>query len=146
MIACGRVWRERVCLPLIAVGLAISGCSFSDDGVSKRAIAGTVLLDGRRLAHGVIVFEPEKRPVKGDGSTTTGDVILNGRFSIPPRKGLVPGLYKILIFTEPTHQQFAGKLVAPAPETIPARFNMDTVLELEFNERIKDVRIEIDSK
>ena len=150
MSGCGGGWRIMACLPLIAALFAIAGCSGSDDG-TPQSLAGTVLLDGRRLARGSILFDPEKRPLKGDDALMTGDLIVNGRFVIPRRRGLTPGLYKIMIFsgTEREDQEKArpqANAGPPPKELIPAKFNSDTELELEFKEGIKDLKIEIPSK
>jgi hypothetical protein len=142
------------CLPLVAALLGLSGCSASDDGLPRQAIAGTVLLDGRRFDRGAIVFEPKNRPTKKDSMTMTGDEIVNGRFSLPRRKGLVPGRYRIMILPpnkrppeekDRLHKQ-AGNPGPPADQMIPARFNEQTELEFEFKEGITDLKIEIQSK
>jgi hypothetical protein len=150
----GGVWRNMASVPLVAGLLALSGCSVSDDGLSRLALAGTVLLDGRQLDHGSILFMPENRPTKGDTAAATGDMIVNGRFVIPRRKGLTPGMYKIMIYSPKDRQQGekgataerAGNPGPPAEEMIPSKFNSQTELELEFNEGIKDLKIEIHSK
>lgn len=141
-------------LPFVALGLALSGCSFgSDEGLARQAVEGTVLLDGRRLAHGSILFLPEERPAKDNDSVPAGDLIVNGRFSIPRQKGLTPGMYKIMIFGERKHPrgekferpESPGTAKPAVEEKIPAKFNSETELELDFKEGIKDLKIEIDS-
>jgi hypothetical protein len=139
-------WRSRRCVAFIGLLFALSGCTGSDNGVSKQAIAGTVLLDGQRLAAGSILFMPENRPAKGDGSVATGDLIMNGRFSITSERGLIPGMYKIMIFSEKKQHEERGKPDPSADEKIPARFNFNTELALDFKEGIKDLKIEIESK
>jgi hypothetical protein len=142
------------CLPLVAALLGLSGCSASDDGLPRQAIAGTVLLDGRRLDRGAIVFQPENRPAKKDGMTMTGDEIVNGRFLLPRRKGLTPGMYKIMILSPKKRppgekdrlHEHGGNPGQPAEEMIPARFNSQTELAFEFKEGITDLKIEIQSK
>ena len=139
-------WRNRTCLAFIGLLFALSGCTGSADGVSRQAIAGTVLIDGQRLARGSILFLPENRPAKGDGSAPTGDVIVNGRFLISSEKGLIPGMYKIMIFSERKQHEEPGMADPSAEEKIPARFNANTELALNFKDGIKDLKIEIESK
>jgi hypothetical protein len=84
----------------------------------------------------------------------TGNVIVNGRFLIPRRYGLTPGLYKIMIFSVMPHREEgktglrddAANPGLPSEEKVPAKFNAQTELELEFTEGIKDLTITIDSK
>ena len=135
----------RACLPFFAV-FALSGCSASDDSLPRHAVAGTVLLDGQRLAEGSILFEPIQRPVKGDDSLPTGNHIVNGRFTLPRRIGLTFGMYKILIFSEIRHAANRGMGQPIVEEIIPVRFNAKTELELDVKREIKDLRIEIESK
>jgi hypothetical protein len=139
---------------LVAALIGLSGCSASDDGLPRQAIAGTVLLDGRRLDHGAIIFEPKNGRPKKDGMTMTGDEIVNGRFLLPRRKGLTPGRYKIMILPPNKRRpeekdrlpKQAGNPGPPADQMIPARFNEQTELEFEFKEGITDLKIEIQSK
>jgi hypothetical protein len=150
----GRGFRIGACLALVVPGVAISGCSGSDDSWRRQAVAGTVLLDGQRLEHGSIVFVPEKRQAKDDGSIPAGGDIVNGRFSIPRQKGLTPGVYKVMIFSEKKNQhgekadgtQSHAKAEPSVEEKIPAKFNSQTELELDFKEGIKDLKFEIESK
>jgi len=144
-----RLWTV---LWFVATTFAFAGCSNNGDDLPRQPVAGTVLVDGRRLSYGTIMFVPEARPAKGS-SVAAGDIVVNGRFSIPRDKGPVPGMYKIAIATEKkrparTDQEpTPGKAEAAAENQIPARFNTQTVLEIEIKEGgIKELKIEIASK
>jgi len=144
-------WRIRARLPLLLAGLGLSGCSAGDDDLPRQPVSGTVRFDGKNLARGTILFFPDNR-TKSDGSNPTGDVILNGRFSIPRRKGPTPGKYKISIFAERAradriqHEASPGSIDPRADTKIPAKFNAATELEVEVKEGgIKELKIDLTS-
>ncbi len=145
-------WRIRARLPLLLAGFWLSGCSAGDDDLPRQPVSGIVRLDGKNLARGTIVLYPDNH-TKSFGSNPTGDVILNGRFSIPRRKGPTPGMYRISIFaersrTERIQREANPESVGPRVETkIPAKFNAETVLEVEIKEGgIKELKIELTSR
>ncbi len=147
-------WYIWAVLPLAAAGLALPGCSASRDDLPREPIAGTVLVDGKALSYGTIMFYPEARATR-DGPVSSGAVIVKGSFSIPRDKGLIPGMYTISISAEKqrkrkdrTEREPSGATaINRAEEHIPAKFNSKSELEVEVKEGgIKDLRIEIESK
>ena len=114
------------CKPaLILVGalVVLGGCS--DDPLGRRAISGTVKVDGTALANGDISFQP----VEGQ-ATSAGDRITEGKFSVPRDKGLAPGKYRVEVHapTPGTGAQIdesalPGDIPAPPKELIPPEWN-----------------------
>ncbi len=109
---------------LLAVLLA--GCG---DGDGRQAVSGTVTFKGQPV-DGSIDFIP----AAGAG-TQAGAVIEKGRYSIPRDKGLVPGTYKVMIFSpdnkEVTPDPGGNPFLAKAKERIPAEYNEKTTLTRE---------------
>jgi hypothetical protein len=144
-----RFW---LCASLAALGLAAPGCSGNTPETSLQAVAGSVTLDGRPMPSGMIVFYPfaERKSLT---TISASDLIKNGRFSIPRSKGLVPAKYWIAIFSgkrvaaRPNPESSTEEPEAQAEDTIPARYNTETELEVEIKPRsIKELKIDIDSK
>lgn len=105
--------------------MATVGCG-SDDGLGRRAVNGTVTLDGAALADGSITFEPVEK-----STTSSGAIISSGKYSITREQGLPPGKYRVVInaikpgtgMTLP-EGKFPGEEVGtPQQELIPASWN-----------------------
>ena len=67
-------------------GLSLPGCSGASDDLPRQPLAGRVLLDGKPLAHGTIMFYPEEVSTKQHETVPTGNTIVNGWFSDPARQ------------------------------------------------------------
>lgn len=81
-------------LPLIvALAFASSGCG-SGDGLPRRAVSGTVTLDGQPLEKGLITFMPAGQ---GGDSTSAAAEVSAGSFSVARDVGLVPGKYRVAV-------------------------------------------------
>jgi hypothetical protein len=141
-------------LALVAAGIALPACSGAGDGLPRQPLAGRVLLDGKPLSHGMIMFYPEEVSTKEHERVPSGNSIVNGWFSIPRDKGPVPGKYKIAVSSEKIvkhpartdREDTPAEPHPPAEEIIPARFNSDTELEVEIKEGgIKELRIDLQS-
>jgi len=114
---------------LSAIGL--TGCG-GGDGLPRRAISGTVTLDGRPLDRGRIEF----RPI-GPG-TPAGASIEQGSFRVPLDQGPVPGRYRVNISSAdepgPSGVAKAEEESGPGPgppgatERLPARYNASSTL------------------
>src|SRR5262245_28257282 len=84
--------RARNCgLVLFLAVTATAGCT---DPNARQAVSGTVSFKGQPLDQGRIHFAP-----LGKGATEAGATIENGRYSIPRDLGLVPGTYKVSVFS-----------------------------------------------
>ena len=134
------------------VGLAVQGCS-ADDDLPRQPISGLVRLDGSPLAHGIVHYYP-----RGTGAhrpaVAGGAMIRTGRFSISRELGLIPGKYTVAVFSAITTQpkrendSVPGNATTSAPEMIPAKYNSQSILEIEIKEShvIKEMTIDIESK
>ena len=141
-------------LALVAAGIALPACSGTSDDLPRQPVAGRVLLDGKPLSHGTIMFYPEEVSTKEHETVPSGNTIVHGRFSIPREKGPVPGRYKIAVSSEKMmkhpsrtdREENPAEPHSPADESIPARFNANTELEVEIKEGgIKELRIDLQS-
>ena len=73
-------------LPVVgAILFLFSGCG-DNDPLGRRAVNGTVTLDGASLANGTISFQPTEQ-----GTTSSGAVISEGKYAIPRRQRSSPG-------------------------------------------------------
>lgn len=116
-----------------ALILTVSGCGEAGDGLPRQAVSGTVMFDGQLLASGTIRFSP----VSGSG-TEGGSLIREGQFSIPREQGLVPGNYKVSVYSgnttgeRPKAEMGPGRAPKIAKEMIPSKYNSMTKEEVEI--------------
>jgi hypothetical protein len=122
---------QRFSVVLLLVVVLMAGCS--RDPNARHPVSGTVFLNGQPLDQGRIYFVPVHK-----GSSESGATILNGKYSIPCDLGLVPGIYKVSIFSyDPQGAKVASDEIPGDPgvkqfkERIPARYNVQTTLTAE---------------
>lgn len=122
-----RFWPFVSVFGLLLAG-ALSGCGGSNP-LGRKAISGTVTLDGAPLPHGSINFQP----LQG-GGVPSGAAIADGKFSIPAEKGLPAGKYRVTInAAEPgtgglDASGLPGEPGPPPRELIPAMYNTQSTL------------------
>jgi hypothetical protein len=118
------LWRLP-CLVLVGIGFlssATCGCG-PDNPLGRKALSGTVTLDGSPLEKGTIEFQPL------DGGVQSGDLISEGKYSIPAHQGATPGKYRVVIIdtydTPPMKEgQMPGDDLPPPPKgKIPPSWN-----------------------
>ena len=99
------------------------GCSQGD---GRRAVGGTVTVDGQPLAVGLINFQP----VEGARAASAGTSIEQGKFELPAKRGLLPGKYRVLIqaFRE-TGRTIDDPQRGKVSETVSIRFKRTGALE-----------------
>jgi hypothetical protein len=119
---------RRLAVSLSAIGALVTfvGCGSSSD---RLAISGEVTLDGVPLGSGSIRFTS----LESQKLLASGAVIQNGRYSIPAKKGLWPGTYRV--------EMSSPDLAAPpvmvrdtpdsmgipaAPDRIPPEYNVNS--------------------
>jgi hypothetical protein len=68
-----------------------SGCG-PDNPLGRKALSGSVKLDGSPLEKGTVEFQPL------DGGVQSGGLISGGSYSIPAHQGATPGKYRVVIF------------------------------------------------
>ena len=112
----------------------VCGCS-DRDPQRRRAIRGSVTLDGTPVEKGNIRFQAD-----GPTGTSSGALINGGEYSIPAEKGLSPGKYKVMIFApKPGTGESVGAVpgdpVPPAVEMIPAEYNVNSNKFIEVAEK-----------
>lgn len=118
------MWKRlALCVAVVLAQLAGAGCG-SGNAQGRKAIAGTVRLDGAPLASGSIEFAPVAA-----GGVQTGALIEGGKFSIPREQGLPVGEYRVSIVDSPQAPplppgHMPGDPLPPAPKPrIPAAWN-----------------------
>ncbi len=104
------------------------------DTLPRKAVSGTVTLDGQPLAQGRIQFEPIEGSRWGRQSSRSLD-IKDGKYAIDRAMGPVPGKYKVSISSRPPIKldpnEPPGPAPKPEPEKVPAEFNTKTTLTKE---------------
>ncbi|MDD4789283.1 MAG: carboxypeptidase-like regulatory domain-containing protein [Pirellulales bacterium] len=106
----------------------VCGCG-GGDPLGRRAVSGTVTLDGAPLAEGSISFEPVEQ-----STTSSGAVIANGAYAIAREQGLPPGKYRVVInavkpgtgLQMPEGGMPGDEVGTPAEELIPAEWNTES--------------------
>jgi hypothetical protein len=132
----------------VAVILAIAGCSGEE--LFRQPVCGFVILDGKPLAKGAIIFYPVRNNDL-DIVCNGGAMINDGYFSLPRASGLVPGSYHAAIRAAEDqgsrHQDGRAPEndAAVAKEEIAERYNLFTELMIEINNKaIKEVTFHLD--
>lgn len=104
---------------------AAAGCG----GMDRRPVFGSITIDSKPLASGMIEFEPPD----GDG-LSSGAVVTAGSYAIEGKRGLPPGRYVVRIHAaeaaEPrTVTGAPGDIfLPPGRDLIPARYNRSSEL------------------
>jgi hypothetical protein len=128
---CHRQW--IVVLLGVALG-AQAGCGTSNP-LGRKAVSGTVTLDGAPLASGSIEFTPL------GGGVSSGAVIDGGKYEIPAESGLPPGKYRVSIVDNPPAAplppgHMPGDDLPPQPKPrVPASWNQNSTHEVEVTEQ-----------
>lgn len=114
--------------------LNLAGCGGASDNLPRQAVSGTVFVEGKPLASGLITFQPDGPEV----STQGGGAVVDGKFSIPLEQGLVPGKYKVAVTAAgdiPAKKEDKdinpGMPPIPAKEVIPKEYNSGSLLKAE---------------
>jgi hypothetical protein len=115
---------------LVAVGLLV-GCG-SKNPLGRKALSGHVTLDDTPLPKGAIEFHPIS-----EGGVQSGDLIENGRYSIPADQGATPGEYRVVIYDTyetpplpPGHMP--GDDIPPPPKPkVPPEWNSKSQQKIE---------------
>ncbi len=132
--------RRKLALILLVVltgGLPFGGGCGGGDQIERRAVSGTVRLDGNAVADGVVVFTP-----LGKGPSAGGKV-KNGEFNIPKDDGPSPGKYRVELSayrdTGKTYRDEASGHTIPVTESIiPPQYNRNSKLQVEVAETGKN--------
>jgi hypothetical protein len=143
-----RHWRFCSRALWAVVASAAAGC-YGGDGLPRQPVSGSVKLNGKPLQNGIITFYPAQRMLEGT-LVVGGDMVKNGRFAIARREGLIPGKYKVGVYSgnkmhasREAEREPGNDAVVPK-ESIPTKYNSDTRLEIEIsNHGIKEIKLEL---
>jgi hypothetical protein len=145
-------WRSWSCRVVVMAGLAVPGCWGGGDDAPREPVAGTVTLDGKPVATGTIRFFPAQTSPSGY-AIEGGDSIRNGRFSIARDVGLVPGTYRVSIYSgnttgeRPRADIGPGRVPKAAKELIPFKYNAQSTLTADVPKGgLSDLRFDLVSK
>jgi hypothetical protein len=113
----------------------VAGCG-ADDGLGRRAISGTVTVDGQPLGGGAILFEPA---TAGSGMQV-GGIIRRGVFAIARDQGPAPGHYRVRIYASsgtqaPPAKGRSERTPRPMVERLPPVYNTRSELRAEVTAR-----------
>jgi hypothetical protein len=107
--------RARWCCILVLVVLLFeSGCQ-SKNPLNRKAVSGTVTVDGKPVPNGSINFEPLQ-----SGGVGSGAVISGGSYRISEEDGLPPGKYRVTIVGIEGEAFAAASGKMPGDEEMPA--------------------------
>lgn len=84
--------RKRYTTLFWFLGLALMSTAIGCSNSTREPVSGTVTLDGKPLAYGIIHFSPQ-----GHAAASSGGMVEDGKFEIPGDKGLQPGSYAVEI-------------------------------------------------
>lgn len=130
-------------LPIVvalAAVIDLAGCSSRPTTV---VVSGTVTYEGRPLENGEIRFLPQA----GTAAPTNGSRVVNGRYAVVARGGLLPGTYRVEIESratagnEPAMPE-AGEGPPRPPVRIPVRYNSESTLEVEIGPEPREQAID----
>jgi hypothetical protein len=123
--------RAQSCSLAFLLGVSLmAGCA--GDPNARQAVSGMVFLNGQPLDQGRIFFAPVDK-----GSSESGATIENGKYSIPSDLGLVPGTYKVSIFSYDrkgatvASDDIPGEPGKTFKERIAAKYNVQSTLKAE---------------
>jgi hypothetical protein len=126
------MFRKPECVAF-AVILAISLSAGCGRGNGRLGLSGSVRLDGAPIDGGAIQFVPATGPIL----TTAGALIVGGRYTVAAKQGLLPGTYRVSVFSpEPSKGPglITGVSAPPRRERIPERYNVKSELTVEVRE------------
>lgn len=133
--------RSLILLPLVVGAVGCGG-----DHVQRSAVKGEVLLDGKPVAQGRILFEPTGE-TKGPAA---GASITNGNFEISAEQGVVVGRNLVRInANKPTGRKIkssvSNDMLDETVEGIPEKYNTRSTLEKEIETGVNELSFDLES-
>lgn len=121
---------QRILLAILAGALLTNAGGCGGERIERRAVSGSVQLDGQPLADGTIIFTPL------DQGPSAGGKIANGAFTLTEERGPSPGKYRVEISayrpTGKTERDAAtGETIPLTEPIIPPQYNRASKLEVE---------------
>lgn len=136
---------RKVCLQLAVVLVAASllaGCGGSS-GPELATVEGTVTMDGKPLQDAQVTFRPEQ------GAPSFGRTDENGYYTLSftrSREGAEIGKHTVEVSTARSADPDADPPVEGRPETVPARYNVDSELTKTVEAGHNEIPIELSSE
>lgn len=124
-------WAALATLLVCVVG-ATTGCG-SKNPQGRRAVEGTISIDGTPIAQGSIEFLPDSSNAV---QTSSGAVITDGKFKIAETKGLAEGSYLVAVSSNVDTGETVDGPMGPEPlfkELVPARYGSETQEKATFS-------------
>jgi hypothetical protein len=127
--------------------LCFLGCA--DSGPPTAEVSGTVRLDGRLIEEGSIQFIP----VKGSKGPSAGDVIQDGKYHIPRKKGVTVGTNRVELrafkkagtkIQDPTAPP--GVKTEARVQAFPPEFNDRSTVVREIRAGSNEIDFDVDTK
>ncbi len=124
-VACGKKLKTARLVRILLVILFVAGCSTSD---THGTIEGSVTLDGRPLAEGVVRFVP----ANGDSQTASA-AILNGKYTanVPLGKNRIEFSAPKVIGKRKMYETADSPEVDVVTELLPERYNVQSELQMD---------------
>lgn len=124
-------WAALATLLVCVVG-ATTGCG-SKNPQGRRAVEGTISIDGTPIAQGSIEFTPDSSNAV---QTSSGAAITDGKFKISETKGLAEGSYLVAVSARVDTGETVDGPMGPEPvfeEAVPARYGSETQEKTTFS-------------
>lgn len=110
-------------------------CAGCENTGGKRAVSGSVTLQGQPLDKATISFSKLPEVQRAEGTA----LIKTGKYSLPANQGLLPGTYLVRIsaleeFNITPEEYAAGKTAPPPKERVPAKYNTASEQQVEVKD------------
>lgn len=120
--------------PLVFAVLVVFSAGCGDPAARRGRTYGSVTVGGKPLTTGTVRFFALTGGVGSDGP------IADGRYDMPPARGLSAGKYRVEISSErPTGKKVPDRDAGPGDvkdevvETVPAKYNRDSNLQIDYD-------------
>ncbi len=123
--------RVGIALLVTCACLPLAGCA-----PKPVAVEGQVTLDGQPINEAAIMFVPLEQ-----GRAKTGALIVDGRFALPVKEGLLPGRYRVEIVDNPpldsidhSHPAGAAQVQPKQRRQLPTVYTHNSPLRFEVRD------------
>lgn len=133
----------RTCLLCLGISFFLLGCG-SSNVPDLNTVEGTVTMDGKPLPNAQVIFSPTGTEGGRPAAAITDE---DGYYQLeysPGNYGATPGAYRVSISTASSKTDEQGNDV-PVPETVPAKYNVNSELEVKVPSESGDYDFKLDS-
>jgi hypothetical protein len=124
----------RMVRGLLIIGIVIAGCNGGLAAPKRGKLEGTVTLNGKPVANGIIRFM-----ALDPNGTNAAAPIKDGRYSVPEGQGPTKGKYRVE-FSVPSatkqrvpNDDIPGEFMEVAPETLPPRYHRESKITQDYD-------------